>query len=109
MGECSLIPDKDVENLSYCTKLVYLDAGFTRLTGNTLANVIKSPICHLELCAVKFDIVDFEKIMFKCSATLLSLRMELKEEITKEQFLNCIESYRDTCFSLWKPRFKFYD
>lgn len=109
LGECSLIPETGFNDLSYCKKLDYFDAGFTGLTGNILANVIDSPICHLELCAIKFDITDLTKILLKCSDTILSIRMELKEEVTKEHFLKCIQSYQGVCFSLWQPKFNFYN
>ena len=52
LAECVEIDDENFKHLSILHKLFYLDAGFTRLTGETLSVSVHQPIVYIEVCCI---------------------------------------------------------
>ena len=106
LGSRHLLSDDTFRYMEECKSLDYLDAGFTQLTGKTVAKCISSSVHHLELCTVEFDLSDLKCVLEKCHS-LESIRIKLSANVTKKELLMCMSQYKNVCIGLWKSNFSF--
>ena len=105
---CKNIPNEEFLYVQNCTKIDYFNARFTNLRDETLVEIMKPPIVHIDVAGIFITLKELHRLLARCHTTLLSIMLGLDVLATNEEFEAIRFEYRDVCFSLCPPRFELH-